>query len=433
MKQQLQLVEVRLVWLASSRALAFAYHPLALICSRRAANYFKFRFYWKHAGCHCSSFTLKHNTMNHTLKYFFLIAAAVVASGGVSAQESAPITSAFQSDIDSQVSESMPGIMAAGVSRGRNIDWSGASGYSCKENRAALLPGQTFRIASVTKTFVATAILRLWEDGKLQLEDPIAKYISPEHVEILKQGGYAPQEITVLHLLTHSSGLSEHTQTEKYQMPYMKTNHVWTRTQHLQELVTFTKTVGEIGKQFSYSDSGYILLGEIVEAITHKSLGEAIAELLDFKKLGLQSIHMEDAKGEFGAERIHQYLEGEDTYSINPTFDLYGGGGLLSSVHDLSLFFQCLLENKVFHNEATLAKMLTPVSYPAKQVLDYRIGIWEIEIDGLKAYTHSGFWGTQVVYIPSIKASIAVNYSQRWEKKGIAPVVPMLVKRLLEK
>ena len=108
--------------------------------------------------------------MNHTLKYFFLIAAAVVASGGVSAQESAPITSAFQSDIDSQVSESMPGIMAAVVSRDRNIDWSGASGYSCKESRAALLPDQTFRIASVTKTFVATAILRLWEDGKLQLE-----------------------------------------------------------------------------------------------------------------------------------------------------------------------------------------------------------------------------------------------------------------------
>ena len=371
--------------------------------------------------------------MDHTLKYFFLIAAAVVASGGVSAQKSAPITSAFQSDIDSQVSESIPGILAAVVSKDRNIDWSGASGYSCKESRAALLPGQTFRIASVTKTFVATAILRLWEEGKLQLEDPIAKYISPEHVEILKQGGYAPQKITVLHLLTHSSGLSEHTQTDKFKLPYMRTNHVWTRTEQLQDLVTFSKPVGEIGKQFYYSDSGYILLGEIVEAITHKSLGEAIAELLDFKKLGLQNTHMEDAKGEFGTERIHQYFEGEDIYFINPTLDLYGGGGLLSSVHDLSLFYQCLFENKVFRNEATLAKMLTPVSYPAKQALDYRIGIWEIEIDGMKAYTHSGFWGTQVVYIPSIKAGIAVNYSQRWENKGIAPVIPIIVKRLMEK
>jgi D-alanyl-D-alanine carboxypeptidase len=58
--------------------------------------------------------------------------------------------------------------------------------------------------------------------------------------------------------------------------------------------------------------------------------------------------------------------------------------------------------------------MLAPLSYPTKPLLDYRMGIWETEIEGMKVYTHSGFWGTQVVYIPTIKTSIAVNYSQRW-------------------
>ncbi len=346
--------------------------------------------------------------------------------------KSLPNATTFQSALDSQINDNMPGILVTVISRDKNIEWSGASGYSDKMNKTKLLPHQTFRIASVTKTFTATTILRLWEDGKFKLEDPVAMYISNEHSDILKRGGYNPQEITVFHLLTHSSGLSEHTHSDKYQLPYLKSNHVWTRTEQLFELIAITKPVGKPGNQFSYSDTGYILLGEIIENLTGKSLGEAIEDQLNLKKSGLKSIHIEDEGGEFDNERIHQYSENEDTYIINPTFDLYGGGGLLSSTHDLCLFYQYLFENKVFRNKSTLEKMLAPLSYPTKPLLDYRMGIWETEIEGMKIYTHSGFWGTQVVYIPTIKTSIAVNYSQRWNNKGVAPIIPILIRQLLE-
>lgn len=339
----------------------------------------------------------------------------------------------FQADLDSQINENMPGVLATVICHEKQIVWSGASGYADKENKTKLLPDQTFRIASITKTFVATAILRLWEDKKLKLDDPIIKYISNEHSEILKKGGYYPEEITILHLLTHSGGMAEHTQTEKYKIEYMKTNHIWSRTEQLLELVNQTKPVGEPGEKFAYSDTGYLLLGEIIENITQKSLGEAIEMLLIFKKLGIKSIHIENETGEFDTDRIHQYLEGEDTYFINPTLDLYGGGGLLSSTCDLALFYKYLFENKVFRKKSTLKRMLTPIKYSTKQVLDYRIGIWETEIEGLKAYTHTGFWGTQVIYIPGIKTSIAANYSQKWPKKGFAPIIPIIVKQLLEK
>lgn len=340
----------------------------------------------------------------------------------------------FQVDLDSQITENIPGVLVTVICKEKQIDWSGASGYADKKNKIKLLPNQTFRMASVTKTFVAATILRLWEDKKLKLEDPIIKYISKEHSEILKKGGYAPEKITILHLLTHSSGMAEHTQTEKFKIEYLKTNHIWTRTEQLLELISQTKPVGEIGEQFSYSDSGYILLGEIIESITQKSLGKAIEKLLDFNKLGLNSIHIEDEKGEFDTLRIHQYyVDGEDTYFINPTFDLFGGGGLLSSTHDLSLFYKYLFDNKVFRKKSTLKRMLTPINYSRKQALDYRMGIWETEIEGLKAYTHSGFWGTQVIYIPNIKTIITANYSQRWTKKGFAPIIPIIVKQLMKK
>jgi D-alanyl-D-alanine carboxypeptidase len=340
----------------------------------------------------------------------------------------------FKSYLDSQITENIPGVLLTAICKEKQIDWSGASGYADKENKIKLLPNQTFRMASVTKTFVASTILRLWEDKKLKLEDPIIKYISKEHCEILIKGGYAPEKITILHLLTHSSGMAEHTQTEKFKIEYLKTNHIWTRTEQLLELITQTKPVGKIGEQFSYSDSGYILLGEIIEKITQKSLGEAIEELLNFKKLGLKSIHIEDKNGEFDTVRIHQYyMDGEDTYFVNPTFDLYGGGGLLSSTHDLALFYKYLFENKVFRKKSTLKRMLTPINYSSKQALDYRMGIWETEIEGLKAYTHSGFWGTQVIYIPNIKTVITANYSQRWTNKGFAPIIPIIVKQLMKK
>jgi D-alanyl-D-alanine carboxypeptidase len=279
---------------------------------------------------------------------------------------------------------------------------------------------------------VAATVLRLWEDGKLNLEDPVERYISEEHANLLRSGGYEPDRISLYHLLTHSSGMAEHTRTEKYQLPFIKSNYHWTRTAQIRELVEFTEPVGAIGEKFSYSDTGYVLLGEVIETVTNTSLGEAINEQLGLHDLGLHSIHWEEAGGEKSEERIHQYYQNEDTYDINPTLDFYGGGGLLANTHDLSLFFKLLVEGKVFKKATTLEKMLTKVNYNTPPMLDYRMGIWETEIEGYKAYTHSGFWGTQVAYIPELKTSIAANYSQYWNKRGDAPIIPIVLSILLE-
>lgn len=338
----------------------------------------------------------------------------------------------FQSEIDKEFArQDVRGVLVSVVSAGRRIEWSGASGHADYISKTGLQPNQTFRIASVTKTFVAGTILRLWEDGRLKLDDPIRRHISAEHADILRKGGYDPGKITILDLLTHSSGMAEHTKTEKYSMASLKTNHVWTREEQLWDLVNLTKPVGDIGAQFSYSDTGYILLGEIIENITGTTLPLAVEQQLRLKELGMTSIHFEDEKGEFGTSRIHQYMEGEDTYHINPTFDLYGGGGLLASTHDLALFYLYLFEGMVFRKKSTLKRMIEPIGYSTPQPLDYRIGIWRMEIEGLAAYTHSGFWGTQVVYIPKLKTAIAANYSQRWNQRGMAPIIPIIVKELL--
>lgn len=338
----------------------------------------------------------------------------------------------FQETIDKEVIDNMPGILLSvcKVDSLDSISWSGASGYADRDAKIKVRPDQTFRIASVTKTFVAATVLRLWEEGKLNLNDPISDYISQNHINILKSGNYNPDEISIYQLLTHTSGLSEHTHSHKYELDYLSTNPIWTRTEQIEDLVKYTKPVGQPGAQYSYSDTGYLLLGELIETVTNRSMGEAIIEQLKLDDLGLSSIKMETVEGDFSGNRIHQYYQGEDTYYINPTLDYFGGGGLLANTADLCLFFQYLFNNKVFKNAETLDTMLRPVKFDTQQSLDYRLGIWRTEINGFTAFTHSGFWGTQVVYIPELKTSIAVNYSQKWDVPGPAPVLSEIANKL---
>ncbi|MCT4637848.1 MAG: beta-lactamase family protein [Bacteroidales bacterium] len=366
------------------------------------------------------------------MRYVLIIAVATFFIVGCSEKQSR-YKAIVQSELDKEVTRDNPGILVAVNAPDNNIIFSGASGVSDIESKTELKRSQTFRIASVTKTFVAATILRLWEDNRLNLDDAITKYISKNHTDTLKSGGYDVDNITIRHLLTHSSGMSEHTSSYKFKADFLKARHVWFRTEQVNDLIKFSEPAGGVGERFSYSDTGYILLGEIIEHVTGKSMGNAITEQLKLKELGLNDIYMEDFDGDFTGRRVHQYHEGVDTYNFHPSLDYYGGGGLLSTTADLCGFFQSLFNNRVFNNRSTLDTMLKPVEYDTEQPLDYRMGIWRIEIDGKEAFTHSGFWGTQVVYIPEIKTAIAANYSQRWQNGGIAPVIPKVLKIISDK
>ncbi|WP_421798847.1 serine hydrolase domain-containing protein [Haliscomenobacter sp.] len=333
---------------------------------------------------------------------------------------------AFQALLDSAINDKMPGILVHVESPKHKISWSGAAGVSDTKTQNKLQPDQTFRIASVTKTFVACSILRLWEQGKLALTDPISKYISPEHTAILIEGGYQPDQITIRHLLTHSSGMFDHAAAQIYLEKIQNDpTHHWTRTEQLRGCITWGKLLGKPGEKFSYSDTGYTLLGETLEKITGKTMGDAIENLLKLKALGLKNTWVENEANlhRNDLKRIHQYLDGVDTYHYHASLDLYGGGGLLSTSKDLAIYFQNLFNHKVFDKPATLDTMLAKRNYAVKPRMDYRMGMYFIQLNGVDAYTHSGFWGTQVAFVPSMNATIAANYSQAWTVRGNAPVL----------
>jgi D-alanyl-D-alanine carboxypeptidase len=339
--------------------------------------------------------------------------------------------------LDTSVNDKNIGILLHIESPNQGISWSGASGYADVKNKTKLIENQCFRIASVTKTFVACSILRLWEDGKLSLDDPISKYISKTHFDILKKGTYDADKITIRHLITHSSGLFDHATAKQYlEKVQAEPSHVWTRTEQLEGLINWGKPVGALGEKFSYSDTGYVLLGEIIEHLTGKSMNDAFANLLNLRQLGLKHTKIEDAVNPNNnpKNRIHQYIDGEDTYNWNCSIDLYGGGGLLSTTQDLALYYQGLFQHKVFKNKTTLDTMLAKTSYfsTEKPVIDYRKGIYLIKLKEMDTWTHTGYWGTQVVYIPSLNITMATNYSNGWRVRGQAPVLEKVI-TLLQK
>ncbi|MHA7130158.1 serine hydrolase domain-containing protein [Algoriphagus namhaensis] len=326
----------------------------------------------------------------------------------------------LQAVLDSQVSEEMPGILFSISSA--DLSWSGAAGVMDTESMEALTSENTFRIASVTKTYVAASILRLMEEGKLSLSDPISQHISPEHRDILAQD-YPVDQITIRQTLRHSAGFFDHTNAPEFFDRILTTpSHEWTRTEQLKLCVEKGEPIGPPGEQFSYSDTGYLILGEIIEKYTGKDLDGGIKELLGLEKFGLERTDWERKDPETDSLRIHQYFQGMDTFGFSPTVDYYGGGGLLSTTSELVQFFQALFAGQIFKNPETLEIMLEPVSYAEKAGMDYQMGMYRVKIDGKMAYTHSGFWGTQVVYIPDLEIFMAANYSSAWRGSAVAPI-----------
>lgn len=328
----------------------------------------------------------------------------------------------FQQILDAEVSEKMPGILFAIQSGDEKLSWSGAAGLDDISKKDSLSPTQTFRIASVTKTYVAASILRLMEKGVLKLDDPISKHISAEHAQILSQD-YDLDKITIRQILRHAAGFFDHTHAPEFFDIVLKTpTHEWTRTEQLRMCVEKGEPIGPPGAQFSYSDTGYVLLGELIEKYTGKNLDGGIKELLGLEPLGLARTDFERIDPATDQLRIHQYFQGMDTYGFSPTMDYYGGGGFLSTTQELVDFFQALFQGKIFEYPETLQTMLEPVSYTEKAQMDYQMGMYRVQINGLDAYCHSGFWGTQVVYIPSRDIYMAANYSGGWRGSAVAPV-----------
>lgn len=156
---------------------------------------------------------------------------------------------------------------------------------------------------------------------------------------------------------------------------------------------------------YAYSDTGYILLGALVEHSTGLPLAQAVRGLLDYEAIGLSNTWWEQHEPDLGRERAHQWFEAMDTHGWDASMDLYGGGGLVQDTADMARFFEALLQGRVFRDPETLALMRSRDGLPAGT--PYALGLLHERYAGIDAIGHSGFWGTLALHAPQSGRSIA--------------------------
>ena len=150
------------------------------------------------------------------------------------------------------------------------------------------------------------------------------------------------------------------------------------------------RPIGPPGAKFQYSDTGYVLLGEIIERTAGDSLAAVARRELGFDRLGLATTWWEIAEpAPAGAPRARQFLGKRDVTDVSATMDLYGGGGLVMSARDLARWTADLFEGRVYERPATLAEMLAPGAHEGAD--GYRLGLFAKRIGGAEVYFHLGW------------------------------------------
>lgn len=282
------------------------------------------------------------------------------------------------------------------------------------------------RIASNTKTFTAAAILRLSESGQLDIDDAISKLIDPQY-DLLLSTQYNTEQITVRHLLNHSSGLLDHADADYLKEVIKRPDYQWSRLEQIEMYVRKQFPFIPPSESFIYSDTGYILLGDIIERITKKPLGLAVRELLKFDEIGLESAYWEylEQPPKNAAPRAKQYLGKLEGTHIHASMDVYGGGGLIMSSKQMALFLAALFEGQIFASPKTLETMLSVGSHEDAE--SYRLGIMVSEVNGITLYSHLGFWGSVAYYSPETKACAAGFVDDRESRAVLIDVIESLL------
>jgi D-alanyl-D-alanine carboxypeptidase len=243
-------------------------------------------------------------------------------------------------------------------------------------------PGEVFRAASVTKTFVAATVLLLVERGDLELDAPVRTLLSPDLGAALEDGGYDPHGITVEHLLAHRSGLPDHSILESYLTAVRADpERVWTRADQLNLALDETGPLCPAGAAVHYSDTGYVLLGDVLERTSGRALGDLVRELLDLPARTPSTYWEAEPVPD---PRFPQRVDGVDVWRIHRTVDTFGGGGLVTTARDLAVFGRDLLTGRVLAT-ASLERML-----------EQQLGI--VPAPGpARIWGHLGFWGTAML------------------------------------
>lgn len=340
-----------------------------------------------------------------------------------------PVALRLQELLDGLVSRQGIHHAVLGVRSGDGtLSWKGATGIADPDGRPMQVD-TPFWIASVTKLYIAAAVLRLMEQGRIDLDQPMVTYLPPELTDGLHRlrGTDHTPTITVRHLLGHTSGLPDYL-TDSPRGGVSLWDQIFADDDRPVHIEAVTRTVrSELKPYFApqpadarrqkaaYSDTNFRLLIAIIESVTGRALGDAFAELL-FRPLDLRCTWIPGEAPPPDIQAPAAFWAGEDLGDrpacLNSLGDLY------STVDDTLTFMRGLVSGRVFDDPATVGLMqtrfnrfgfsLNPAPKAPTWPIEYGLGMMRLRLDGvLGAFLrvppfvgHTGVSGSWLFWCP---------------------------------
>jgi CubicO group peptidase (beta-lactamase class C family) len=321
--------------------------------------------------------------------FLFLILSFNLVGNSVKAKNTS--NSDYQAIVDKYIPKDGPGVSVI-MSQNGKVIFQGAQGMANIEHQVPLTTDSVFRLGSITKQFTTAAIMMLQEQGKLSINDDIKKYVPDFPTE--------GNMITIENLMTHTSGIANYTNdrelfTKEIQVPITLDDMLKRFEAHPMTFKT--------GDEMRYSNTGYVLLGKIIEVASGQSYAEFIEQNI-FKKLGMNS-------SRYGGEQIipsraSGYESDHDEVVNASHIDMswpHAAGSLLSTVGDLKIWNDAL-QNGTLISKSSYQKMIKPFELNNGEFSDYGYGFGLGKLNKYDTIEHGGGipgFITWAVYIPS--------------------------------
>ncbi|GGY18583.1 serine hydrolase domain-containing protein [Streptomyces djakartensis] len=321
------------------------------------------------------------------------------------------------------VAEGVPGVTVT-VRRGHGT-WAATAGVGNLETGKPRSAHDHYRVASITKTFVATVVLQLEAEGELSLDDTVEKWLPG----LVRGNGHDGREITLRRLLNHTSGIFDYLDDPGFQRKYMTADgfmkHRFDEAapEELLAIAMANKPYFAPGESFRYSNTNYLLAARVIEKATgNDDYGDEIDRRI-IEPLHLTSTSVPTTRVTLPrpSGRAHSKLARTAT---GPTYDVtelnprlaYGSGQMISSSADLNRFYSALLRGELLPPEQ-LKEMKTTVP-SSRATSRYGLGLVDRELScGVHVWGHEGGISgslSDAVTTEDGRHSLAVNLNGDW-------------------
>ncbi len=328
-----------------------------------------------------------------------------------------PKAAVYQGVIDKYIQAGLPGI--AVLIRDKNGTWVGSGGKADIKQNIPMLPCHVSKTASLTKIYIAVLCLKLVEEGQLQLDEKITKWVPDNITSKIKNADKA----TLRNLLDHTSGIYDFSNNDNF---YLALLNYPTKKWKQEELVEYSynqEAVFETGTSSGYSNTNTVLATMVIEAATGRSHAALLREKI-LNPLGLSGsyYYWQEALPANGVAQGYFDLYNNNTLVNVSSYNTGTGNGLnglYSTVYDLQIFIDALLRNKTLLSQSSINTMLT-----FDDLIENRkylgLGLFKDYIDGnFKenefGYGHRGRdlgYSADMFYFPNqdVTVTLLVNY-----------------------